>query len=185
MRYARSVESSNGPNREPVPAPAAVPRPGVVRRTVVDPILALLKQGATPRLLAWSIAIGLVIGIFPIVGTTTVLCVAIAVGLRLNVAAMQVANHLVYPLQILLLIPFVRLGERLAGAERLPLTLEKVQGVFAQGLVPGVTTLATSLGHAVAGWAVAAPFACGVLYLALRPAIERAARAMAARRATP
>ena len=53
---------------------------------------------------------------------------ALALGLRLNVVAMQVANHLVYPAQLLLLVPFVRLGERLTGAERLPLSIEQVTG---------------------------------------------------------
>jgi uncharacterized protein (DUF2062 family) len=156
---------------------------GFVRRKVIDPVMALLKQGVTPKLLAISLAIGIVVGIFPIVGTTTVICVAIALGFRLNVVAMQVTNHLVYPLQLLLLIPFVQLGERLFGAEHQPLSLEHVKAVFALGAWHGLTTLSTSLGHAVAAWALTAPVACLVCYVVLRPILERSASAYAARTA--
>jgi hypothetical protein len=64
-----------------------------IYRRAVLPILALLRMGASPRTLAWSIAAGLLIGINPIIGTTTVLCLAIAFPFRLNVVAAQIANH--------------------------------------------------------------------------------------------
>lgn len=161
----------------------AAPR-GFFRRTVIDPVTALLKQGITPKLLAISLAIGIVVGVFPIVGTTTLICIGIALGFRLNVVAMQVTNHLVYPVQLLLLIPFVRLGERIFGAEHLPLSIEQIKAVFAKGAWFGLSTLSTSLGHAVAAWALTAPVACAVFYVALRPVLERSAAAYAARKAT-
>jgi uncharacterized protein (DUF2062 family) len=68
-------------------------------------------MGASPQKLAWSIAVGLLIGINPILGSTTVFCLAAAFALRLNIAASQLANHLVYPLELLLIIPFIRLGD--------------------------------------------------------------------------
>jgi uncharacterized protein (DUF2062 family) len=68
-------------------------------------------MGASPQKLAWSIAVGLLVGINPILGSTTVFCLAAAFLLRLNVAASQLANHLVYPFELLLLIPFIRLGD--------------------------------------------------------------------------
>jgi len=80
-------------------------------RRIALPIFALLRMGASPRKLAWSIAVGLLIGINPVLGSTTVVCLAAAFVLRLNVAASQLANHLVYPLELLLLIPFIHLGD--------------------------------------------------------------------------
>lgn len=154
---------------------------GFLRRRVIAPVVALLKQGVTPGLLAISLAIGLVVGVFPIVGTTTVLCVGIALGLRLNVAAMQVTNYLVYPLQFLLLVPFVRLGEFLMRADPVPLSLDQVKAVFAQGAWHGFSALSTSLGHAVLGWAITAPLACAAAYVVLRPILERSADAYAMR----
>jgi uncharacterized protein (DUF2062 family) len=80
-------------------------------RHVALPIFALLRMGASPQKLAWSIAVGLLIGINPVLGSTTIFCLAAAFLLRLNVAASQLANHLVYPFELLFLIPFIRLGD--------------------------------------------------------------------------
>ena len=79
-------------------------------RRVALPVFALLRMGASPRKLAWSIAVGLLIGINPILGSTTVFCLAAAFLLRLNIAASQLANHLVYPFELLLVIPFIHVG---------------------------------------------------------------------------
>ena len=81
----------------------------IYRRGVL-PILALLRMGATPRRLAWSIAAGLLIGINPLLGSTTLISLAVASAFRLNLVASQVANHAAWPLEMVLIIPFIRLG---------------------------------------------------------------------------
>ncbi len=83
-------------------------------------------MGATPELLAWSIAAGLVIGINPLLGSTTLLCFALASLFRLNIAASQLANHIVYPLQVLLVIPFIRLGSRLFHTAPMPFSAARL-----------------------------------------------------------
>jgi len=96
-------------------------RPGAglmswLRRRVLWPLRQQLSQGATPEGLALSLAIGATLGLFPILGSTTVLCLAAGVALRLNHPALQIANYLVAALQLPLVYPFVRLGEGLVGA---------------------------------------------------------------------
>ena len=91
------------------------------QRRVVAPIVAQLKQGITPHKIALTLALGGVLGLFPILGACTVLCAIAGVWLRLNQALIQLVNYLVYPLQIALLIPFYRAGERLFGAEPVPI----------------------------------------------------------------
>jgi len=61
-------------------------------RRLVLPILALLRMGATPQRLAWSIAVGIAVGLNPVVGSTTVLCLALSFALRLNIVATQIAK---------------------------------------------------------------------------------------------
>ncbi len=41
------------------------------RCRVVRPMLRLLRGGVSPKRLAWSIAVGVVIGINPVIGLTT------------------------------------------------------------------------------------------------------------------
>jgi len=69
-----------------------------------------LNQGVSPRRLALTLALGLVVGCIPMLGVPTVLCAALAVVFRLNLPAMQAANYAVTPLQLALIVPFGRLG---------------------------------------------------------------------------
>jgi uncharacterized protein (DUF2062 family) len=69
-----------------------------------------LRQGISPRRLALTLALGFAVGCIPVVGIPTVVCAALALALRLNLPAIQAANYAVMPLQLLLIVPFVRLG---------------------------------------------------------------------------
>ena len=65
---------------------------GFFHRRVVAPIVALLTQGITPEKIALSLAFGIVLGIFPVLGSTTVLCAAAALVFGLNLPAIQLVN---------------------------------------------------------------------------------------------
>lgn len=71
---------------------------------------AWLRQGISPQRLALTLALGFAIGCIPVIGIPTALCFVVALGLRLNVPAIQAANYAAMPLQVLLIFPFVRLG---------------------------------------------------------------------------
>lgn len=81
----------------------------------------LLRAGATPERLAWSLAIGVVVGVNPLLGSTTLLALGLAGVFRLNVVASQIATHLAYPLQLLLFAVFIKLGSLLFDTPGLPL----------------------------------------------------------------
>ncbi len=76
-----------------------------------------LSQGITPRRLALTLALGFAIGCIPVVGIPTVLCAALALALRLNQPAIQAANYVAMPFQLVLIVPFVRLGRWLISAD--------------------------------------------------------------------
>ena len=69
-----------------------------------------LGQGISPERLALTLALGFAIGCLPMIGIPTALCLVIALGLRLNVPAIQAANYAAMPLQIALIFPFAKLG---------------------------------------------------------------------------
>ncbi len=75
-----------------------------------------LRGGISPRRLALTFALGFAVGCIPVVGIPTVLCVALALTLRLNLPAIQAANYAAMPLQLVLIVPFVRLGGWLVAA---------------------------------------------------------------------
>src|ERR1039458_6321047 len=74
--------------------------------------LGALLPGPSAASLTIILAVGLVLGTFPMYGCPTVFCLLAAIALRLNAPALQLVNQLSSPLQLALLIPFARLGER-------------------------------------------------------------------------
>jgi uncharacterized protein (DUF2062 family) len=76
-----------------------------------------LGQGISPRRLALTLALGFAIGCIPVIGIPTVLCATIALVLRLNQPAIQAANYAAMPLQLVLIVPFMRLGRWLVSAD--------------------------------------------------------------------
>jgi len=99
-------------------------------RKIFLPIVDLLRQGITPEKIALSIALGAVLGIFPVLGSTTILCAAAAFILRLNLPAIQVVNFLIYPVQLILFLPFLQVGSRITGAARVTLSMKEVFGMI-------------------------------------------------------
>lgn len=125
-------------------------------RRLAERLAGWLKEGISTETLALSIALGFVLGVCPLFGVPTVLCGVAAVVLRLNFPALQVVNYLVYPLQIAMVLPFARFGERLFGAVRLS---------RGWGAAAGLGTLAL---HTTAAWFCFAVPAGLVTYFALR-----------------
>jgi len=74
---------------------------------------AIMTCGLTPKKLALTICLGIALGIMPLIWGTTVLCIVFAHILKLNHAALQSINYLLYPAQLALLLPFYKLGSRL------------------------------------------------------------------------
>jgi hypothetical protein len=77
--------------------------------------------------MAWSLALGIVIGINPSVGLTTLLVVIFAWIFGLNQVASQIGVHAVAPLHLVLFIPFIELGVHLFHTGRLPLDRKQLE----------------------------------------------------------
>ena len=100
---------------QPPPLPVDAPPRSWLRRRVLDPFLDLLRAGLSPEQLALTVGLGVAFGLVPLFGITTLVSVAVALRLRLNVAAMQLAAHLMSAFQLLLLIPLLRAGATIMG----------------------------------------------------------------------
>jgi uncharacterized protein (DUF2062 family) len=123
---------------------------------LLDPIRKQLTQGVTPADLALSLALGLGLGTFPVLGSTTILCGAAAALLRLNQPAIQLVNYLAYPLQLLLLIPLLRAGAALFGASSESLTLAALRAQIGADPWGAIRLYGEATAGAVLVWAVAA-----------------------------
>lgn len=142
-------------------------------RKLVLPIIDLLRQGITPEKIALSLAIGICLGVFPVIGSTTILCTLAAIVFRLNLPAIQLVNYFVYPLQLALLIPFIRFGEVLFRAPHVSLSLTIVFESIKHSAWQTTKTYWTSGWHAMIAWCLVGPLAIWILYLILAPTLRR------------
>ncbi len=140
---------------------------------IVTPVLDLLRVGATPRKLAWSLAVGAAVGINPIVGSTTVACLAAALLLRLNVVASQLSNHLLFPAQLALVFVFIRLGEVLFHTGPLPLAREALTVSLRHHAWQTTRLLWTWEWHALLAWLACVTILTPLLATLLTPLLER------------
>lgn len=146
------------------------------QRRVVAPIVAQLRQGVTPPQIALALAAGSVIGIFPILGATTLLCAMFAFVLKLNQPVIQLVNYLIYPLQIALLFPFYRAGEKLFGQTPVPLlSIGELNTRF--WAAPGQFLIDYGLValYGATVWTLLAPALAALIYLLFKPALTRLA----------
>jgi uncharacterized protein (DUF2062 family) len=161
------------PSESNLSVPASAIHHNWLYRRVALPILALLRMGASPEKLAWSIAVGLLIGINPILGSTTILCLAIAFILRLNLAASQVGNHIVYPLELILLIPFIRIASRIFHTAPMPLSANELLHAAREHPLALSRQLWLWEWHAFLLWVVLAVVAIPIFALALTPLLRK------------
>jgi uncharacterized protein (DUF2062 family) len=147
-----------------------------LKRRLTDPILELLRQGVTPEKIALSLAFGLGLGIFPVLGIPTILCTVAALAFRLNLPAIQLVNYLTAPIQLALIIPFVRLGEHLLQLAPQPLSIAAGFEILARGVVHAVIVLWDAIVHAALGWIVVGPVLIYALYRIFRPLLAHAAQ---------
>lgn len=137
--------------------------------------MGLLKMGADPDKLAWSLALGLVVGLNPLLGSTTLVALGLASLFRLNLVASQIGNHAVYPLELLMFPVFIKVGSVVFRTPRLPLAGHELW--FAVKHHPWDTTrlLWTWEWHALVVWAVFAAVAAPVIALGSEPMLRKMA----------
>ncbi len=132
-------------------------------RKIVALIRALIVQGLTAEKIALTIACGVVLGLTPVIGTTTALCTLVALAFGLNLALIQLVNYLMYPLEILLLVPFLALGHWIVTGRRLPLDEKSILLWFHEGWLYALGRLWRYLVEGLLAWALLS----GILGLAL------------------
>jgi len=138
------------------------------QRRVVEPLVAQLTQGVTPEKIALTLAVGLALGVFPILGSTTALCALAGIALRLNQPLIQLINYLAYPLQFALLIPFYRLGEHLLHRDPIPLSVSLLLERFQADAIQFLKDFGMIGVGGILVWSIAAPFMVAGVYLLLR-----------------
>ncbi|WJX30405.1 hypothetical protein P8452_18947 [Trifolium repens] len=137
-------------------------------KKITDPLLAILHRGAEPNQLAFSAALGITLGVFPICGVTVFLCgVAIALlGSYCHAPTLMLTNFMATPIELSLIVPFLRFGEVLSGGPHFPLTSDALKKVLTG---QASHEIILSVVNALLGWLAASPFILGTLYIVFLP----------------
>ena len=151
---------------------ASIMKCAFFHRRVVAPIAALLTQGITPEKIALSLAFGIVLGIFPVLGSTTILCAAAALIFQLNLPAIQFVNYWIYPVQLFLLVPFIRMGEKLFRVAPRHLSLTQILAMVRADPAHAISTLWVAELHAISAWLLIGLPAIFLIYFLLSRALR-------------
>ncbi|MEQ8243942.1 MAG: DUF2062 domain-containing protein [Fulvivirga sp.] len=143
---------------------------------LLKPLLGFLKQGMTPTRLALSVSLGFVFGLFPVVGITTVLCLLIAVIFKLNVAAIQLINYIVYPLQLLLIIPFINLGSKILNVNPIPYSISELIDMVKNDFLLALKQLWVAHLMGMFAWLIIIVPIGLIIYLSLRIVFKKMAK---------
>lgn len=149
------------------------------RRRVVDPIGRQLTLGVTPDRLAFTLGVGTACSLLPFVGFTTLLNLVVGFVFRLNQPVLQVLNQVLGPLQLLLILPYVRLGEVLWGASGERFAVEEMLLFFREASWGAFLERFGWAGiHALTAWTLTAPALVAVVFWPVRPGLRRLAASL-------
>ena len=158
------------------------PRPSLWKRWVIQPIAQQLTQGTSPPKIAQALAFGSTLGIFPIIGSTTLLTLLIGIPMKLNQPVLQAFKTLVYPLQWALLLGFYRVGEILFGAPHVSISIPKMLERFFAEPGPFFRDYGMTALYGITVWCLIAPPLVLILHFTTRPLIQRLADQIQRRR---
>ncbi|MGA8705610.1 MAG: DUF2062 domain-containing protein [Steroidobacteraceae bacterium] len=146
------------------------------RRRVFDLTLAQLRQGITPQKIALTIALGFILGLFPILGATTALCALFGLLLKLNQPIIQLVNWVAAPLQIPGIYLFIRAGEWLTRTPPMSFSVSALLRAFKAAPVDFFRRYGATGLRGVLAWCLIAPAIAVLLYGATLPVLRRMGR---------
>lgn len=163
--------------RPPAPTePAPRVHAGFWRRRFVQPVVSQLTQGVTPDRIAATLGVGTVCSILPFLGFTTLLNLVVGLALRMNQPLLQGLNQLLTPLQLVLILAYVRAGELLWGHTGDRFTVAEMIRQFRDLSWPEFLQQFGWAGiHAFTAWTLTAPLIALAIMLVTRPLLRRAA----------
>lgn len=159
------------------PLPATAKKPNFWRRRIVAPILAQLTQGVTPDKIAATLAVGTACSMFPFLGFTSLLNLAVGLRLRMNQPLLQTLNQVLGPVHLVMIVIYVRVGEWIWRADDERFSVAELLRTFKDASLGEFFHRFGWAGvHAFTAWLISVPILIAVIYYSLRPVLRKAAR---------
>ena len=121
--------------------------------------VALFKQGLTPIQLTQSIIVSALISIIPILGVSTFLLTVLSIKRNLNLPIMIAISYIMWPIQLLMIIPFVNIGEFIFSIPQSNHSAQEIIASFQESFFGTLSRLSFELLCGFGGWLLTAvPF---------------------------
>lgn len=144
-----------------------------LRRWIVNPILDQLKRGITPEKLSWTIALGVTLGIFPIMGSTSLVCFIAGYFLKLNQGILHLFKSLTYPVHLALILVFIHLGQHLNGVPPIRFSIPQLLTRFKENPAQFGRDFGMAALYGIEAWAIAAIILIPILYFTSLPILRK------------
>ncbi|HSD07561.1 DUF2062 domain-containing protein [Flavobacterium sp.] len=129
---------------------------------------ALFKQGLSPIQLSESIIVSGLFSIIPILGVSTFILTTLSIKRKLNLPIMIAISYVMWPIQVLLIIPFIRIGEFIFSVPSTPHTVEEIISSFQNSFFQTLSHLSFELLCGLGGWFFTAiPVSFGIYLVVL------------------
>lgn len=123
-----------------------------IKNRILIPFRIIPRDGLTPEKMALSVTIGIISGLFPVIGFTTLVGLALTAALRQNLVLVQSVSWLLGLFQLLLIIPLMRFGALVWDQHNIHITLGQMQHAFQPGIMSGLQTIGIFHLYGILAW---------------------------------
>lgn len=121
---------------------------------ILIPFRLVPSAGLTPEKLAFSVTIGIIAGVFPVFGTTTLLSLLLTMLFRQNLLVVQSVQWLLSLVQIMLIVPFMQFGAYLLNHQVIHINLSQIKHAFQPGMLAGIKTIGIFQLYGIFTWII-------------------------------
>jgi uncharacterized protein (DUF2062 family) len=132
-----------------------------------------LRQGTGPHELALSVALAAGVALFPLLGTTTALCLLVGHVKKLNHPTLQAVNYLLSPVQLIMIPVWVRIGEWITRSPQVALDPRAILPEFFKSPLLFMQHYGAAGAQGVLAWCLFIPGVIYLIYRAVLPLITR------------
>lgn len=146
---------------------------GTVRDKYLVPFRLIPEGGIPPDKMAFSITLGVVTGVFPVLGATTAISLLLTMLFRQNILVVQSVQWVMAMLQVILIVPFMQLGAIILKARSVDISLHQISLSFQQGFFTGIKTIGVLHLYAIFTWTLLSIPVAFILYYFFRAVFRK------------
>ena len=114
------------------------------------------QQGLDANEVTKAIIVSLLFTVFPVFGVTTILLTFMAIKFKLNLPVMIIISYVATPLQFVLFLPFIHIGETIFNIHHTLLTVQEIKNAFDISFWKTIQDLLLELICGISGWLLVA-----------------------------